>query len=418
MNKNTIRDSLRCLRYRNYRLFFIGQVISLVGTWMQNLAMGWLVYRLTHSALALGVVGFSSQISALFVSPFAGVWADRWERKPLVILSQTLAMIQAFVLSYLVLTGQVRVWHIIVLSVFLGIVSSFDMPVRHSFTCDMIGDKKDLGNAIALNSMIFNIARFIGPTAAGAIVALWGEGTCFLFNGVSYAAVIVALVMMKVPARNPVPSSGIMESMKEGFIYTFSSVPIRRVITLMSVISLLVMPYAVLMPVFARDVLGGNPQTLGILLGSAGLGALAGAAFLATRSGIKGIGKNIITASAITACGLIFLSLAKSLWFALPMMVVTGFGMMVHMALSNTFVQTVAEDDKRGRVIGFFMLSFVGFAPFGCLLAGWLASHVGTPATIRAAGILCLAASAFFSRGIRLLDKAAAEAPGAISRET
>jgi MFS family permease len=407
MNKQTIKESLRCLRYRNYRLFFIGQVISLVGTWMQNLAMGWLVYRLTHSALALGVVGFSSQISALFVSPFAGVWADRWDRKPLVILSQTLAMFQAFVLSFLVLSGQVQVWHIIGLSVFLGIVSSFDMPVRHSFTADMIGVREDLGNAIALNSMIFNIARFIGPPIAGAIVALWGEGVCFLFNGISYAAVIVALVMMKIPARKAHGGAGIMDSMKEGFIYTFSHAPIRRVIMLMSVISLMVMPYAVLMPVFARDVLKGNSQTLGLLMGAAGLGALAAAVFMASLRGIKGIGARIIWASSITASGLILLSLANTFWLAMPIMGIIGFGMMVHMASSNTFVQTVAADDKRGRVIGFFMLSFVGFAPFGSLLAGWLAAHVGTPGTIRAAGILCLGASALFSRGIRRIERTA-----------
>jgi MFS family permease len=392
------RHILRALRYRNYQLFFSGQFISLIGTWMQSLAMSWLVYRMTNSPLALGFIGFSSQISAFFVTPFAGVWADHANRRKLVICTQSLAMLQAFILAALVLTHSIRVWHIIALSLFLGIINSFDMPVRQSFTVDMIEDKEDLGNAIALNSMLFNGARFIGPPLAGIVVALWGEGVCFLLNGISYLAVIAALMMMHIPHLTRMTRPGnVFESMREGFTYTFSSRPIRSIMLLMGLVSLVVFPYAILMPVFARDVLHGSSRTLGYLLGAIGLGALAGAVFMAAKQGIEGMGKRIAVATMIMGTGIICLSMTRSLWLAFAVLLFVGFGMMVHMASSNTFLQTIVEDSKRGRVMGFYILAFVGLTPFGSLFAGWLASKIGTPPTVMFAGALCLCGSLVFA---------------------
>jgi len=386
-----IKHILRALRYRNYRLFFAGQVISLVGTWMQYLAMSWLVYRLTNSPFALGVIGFASQITAFFVSPFSGVWADRWNRHRIVIVTQILAMIQAFVLAGLVLFKVVQVWHIIVLSVFLGLVNSLDMPVRQSFTIDMIKNKQDLGNAIALNSLMFNLARFIGPVVAGFVVASFGEGVCFLINGVSYIAVIIALFLMKItPLKAENNRQRIWESMKEGFIYTFGFPPMRFILVLMGLVSLVVMPYAVLLPVFAKDVLHGNSRTLGFLMGAAGTGALAGAIFMAAKKGVRGLGKSISIATFMFGIGLVILSYVSSVWLSLVLMVFIGFGIMVHMASSNTVLQTIVDDDKRGRVMGFYVMAFIGLTPFGSLLAGSLASHIGTPRTFLLAGISCV----------------------------
>ncbi|MFH0828499.1 MAG: MFS transporter [Candidatus Omnitrophota bacterium] len=391
------KHTLRALCYRNYRLFFTGQVISLIGTWMQYLAMSWLVYRLTNSLFALGAIGFASQITAFFVSPFSGVWADRWNRHRILIVTQILAMLQAFVLAWLVMSGVVRVWHIIVLSVFLGVVNSFDMPVRQSFTFDMIRNKQDLGNAIALNSLMFNLARFIGPTAAGFVVALFGEGMCFLINGVSYIAVIIALFLIKTSSLKSVNNHrGIWESMKEGFVYTFGFPPMRFILILMGLVSLVVMPYAVLLPAFAKDVLHGNSRTLGILMGAAGMGALAGAVFMAAKKGVQGLGRSIANAMFMFGIGLMLLSFSSTTWLSLIIMVFIGFGIMVHMAASNTVLQAIVDDDKRGRVMGFYVMAFIGLTPFGSLFAGSLASHIGIPRTFLLAGILCILGAFIF----------------------
>jgi MFS family permease len=398
-NSGRAAGILRALRYRNYRLFFSGQIISLTGTWMQFMAMSWLVYRLTHSAFALGVIGFSSQITIFFVTPFAGVWADRWNRRRIIIITQILAMIQAFVLAFLVLTNTATVWHIIALSVFLGLVNSFDMPVRQAFTVDMIENKEDLSNAIALNSTMFNIARFLGPTIAGFVVAAFGEGICFLFNGLSYIAVIIALLLMKItPPVTANQNSRFWESMKEGFVYTFGFAPMRFILILMALVSLVVMPYAVLLPVFAKDVLHGDSQTLGFLMGAAGLGALAGALYLAAKKGVRGLDKTIVLATIMVGVGIILLSLSRTIWVSLALMLFIGFGIMVYMASSNTVLQTIVDDDKRGRVMGFFVMAFIGLAPFGSLLAGGLASQIGTPNTLFLSGIACLLGGLVFIR--------------------
>jgi len=398
-NKNdSIGHILRALRYPNYRLFFSGQIISLTGTWMQHMAMGWLVYRLTNSTFTLGLIGFSSQVTTFFISPFAGVWADRWNRHRIVIVTQILAMLQAFVLAALVIADLIRVWHIVVLSMFLGLINSFDMPVRQSFTIDLIQNKEDLGNAIALNSLMFNIARFIGPTVAGILIAAYGEGICFLSNGLSYIAVIIALLLMKItPRTNGNHNNHILESMKEGFIYTFGFKPMRFILMLMGLVSLVVMPYSVLMPAFVRDVLGGNSRVLGFLMGSAGMGALVGALFLASKKEVRGLGKIISIATFMFAIGLIVLSFSKAVWLSMCLMALIGFGLMVHMASSNTVLQTIVDDDKRGRVMSFYIMAFIGLTPFGSLLAGSLASHIGTAYTIMFAGLLCIIGGLIFA---------------------
>lgn len=409
------RHILRALRYRNYQLFFFGQAVSLLGTWMQNLAMSWLVYRLTNSAFALGFIGFSSQICTFFVTPVAGVWADHANRRKLVILTQVLAMVQAFILAAFVLTKTIRVWEVIALSIFLGLVNAFDMPVRQSFTVDMIEDKADLGNAIALNSMIFNSARFIGPPLAGAVVAIWGEGICFLLNGFSYLAVIAALVMMRLPHRaHRGRPEDIVASLREGFVYMFGHKAMRSVVLLMALVSFVIFPYTVLMPVFARDILHGSSQTLGFLLGSIGLGALAGGVYLASKSGIAGIGKRIVAATAVMGTGIMLLSMARSLVVSCAILLFVGFGLMVHTASNNTFLQTIVEDGKRGRVMGFYILAFAGLAPFGSLCAGWLASRIGTPATIMFAGAACLCGSLAFASRLGRFERSVSSAQGAV----
>ena len=401
-NLSGIRHILRALQYRNYRLFFTGQIISLIGTWMQNMAMGWLVYRLTNSPVALGIIGFTSQITTFFLSPFAGAWADRWNRRRIIIITQCLAMLQAFIFAYLALSGTIKLWHIIALSVLFGLVMSFDMPMRQAFTVDIIDDKQDLGNAIALNSLMFNIARFAGPTIAGLVIAGFGEGICFLLNGVSYIAVIVSLFAMRMPHNAAVKDTGrIMQSMKEGIIYTFGFAPMRFIMLLMGMVSLIVMPYAVLLPVFARDVLRGNAQTLGFLMGASGLGAVSGAVYLASMKSTKGLGGIIAGAGVIMGIGLIAFSLSTVLWLSLLLMFFIGFGVMVHMASSNTLLQTIVDDDKRGRVMGLFIMAFIGLAPFGSLLEGALAARIGTPNTLLISGIICLAGAIVFIRRLK-----------------
>jgi MFS family permease len=294
-----LRAVIRALDHRNFRLFFGGQSISLIGTWMQRIALGWLVYRLTNSAFLLGAVGFAGQIPIFFIAPFAGVFADRWNRQRMLILTQTLSMAQALLLSFLVLTGTVSVWQIIALSAFLGVVNAFDMPIRQAFTLEMIENKEDLGNAIALNSSMVNSARLLGPSLAGMLIAVFGEGTCFLLNGISYVAVIAALLAMKINPRPPQPRRPpAMQELKQGFAYAFGFAPIRDVLLLLGLVSLVGMPYTVLMPIFARDILHGGPHVLGFLMGASGIGALAGAVYLASRKSVLGLGKIIPLAEA------------------------------------------------------------------------------------------------------------------------
>jgi MFS family permease len=397
---------IRALRHRNFRLFFGGQSLSLIGTWMQRIALGWLVYRLTNSPFLLGFVGFAGRIPAFLLTPLAGVLADRWNRQRLLILTQTVAMVQALILSLLVLTETVMIWHIILLSVLLGIINAFDMPTRQSFMVEMVEEKEDLANAIALNSSMVNSARLLGPSLAGILIAAVGEGMCFLINGVSYLAVIGALLAMKIIPRNRKPQhSRFWHGLKEGFAYASAFAPIRDILLLLGLMSLMGLPYIVLMPVFAKDILHGGPHALGFLMGASGVGALAGALYLASRRSVLGLGRLIALALTIFGLGLSGFSLSRILWLSLPLMLMTGFGQMVQMASSNTVLQTIVDDDKRGRIMSFYTMSIMGMVPFGSLFAGFMASSIGASYTLFIGGITCLMGSAFFAHRLPALRK-------------
>ena len=396
--------TLRSFRHRNYRLFFGGQSISLIGTWMQRIAVRWLIYRITDSAFLLGVVGFASEIPILFLTPYAGVLADKLNRRRILVVTQTLSMIQALILAVLVLTGTVAVWHIVCLSVFLGVVNAFDMPARHSFLIEMVEKREDLGNAIALNSSMVNGTQLIGPSIAGLLIASIGEGMCFLLNGVSYIAVILSLFAMKITPRK-IETSRVhgLKSLQEGFFYSFRFMPIRSVLLLIALISIMGWPYISLMPVFARDILHGGPHILGFLMAGSGAGALIGAIYLASRRSVVGLEKWISIAASIFGVGLIAFSLSRVFWFSFSLMLMNGFGLMLQHASSNTFVQTVVDEDKRGRVMSLYVIAMRGMVPFGSLLYGTLAAKIGAPNTFMIGGASCILASLLFAKQLPLL---------------
>ena len=403
-----LRLSLRALEHRNFQLFFGGQSISLIGTWMQRIALGWLVYHTTHSPFLLGIVGFAGQIPTFLLAPFAGVLADRWNRHKMLIVTQSLAMIQALVLSLLVLTGTAVIWHIMILSIFLGTINAFDTPARQSFLVEMVEKKEDLSNAIALNSSMVNVARLLGPSLAGILISVVGEGLCFLLNGVSYLAVIAALLAMKIKKRETKhQASKVWAGLREGFAYAFGFSPIGAVLLLLALMSFMGMPYTILMPVFARDVLHGGPHTLGFLMGASGVGALGGALYLASRKSVLGLGRLISVATALFGIGLVAFSHSRLLALSIPLMFITGFGMIVEMAASNTVLQTIVEDDKRGRIMSFFTMAFMGMTPFGSLFAGFLASRIGAPNTLLIGGLACLAGAAAFALKLPALREVA-----------
>jgi MFS family permease len=402
-----LRSIVRALRHRNFRLYFVGQSVSLIGTWMQRIALGWLVYTMTHSAFLLGVVGFAGQIPVFALAAFAGVLADRWDRHRLLILTQLLAMMQAFVLSFLVLSGTIMIWHIVALSLVLGVVTAFDMPVRQSFVVQMIEDKSDLGNAIALNSSMVNCARLLGPSAAGLLIATVGEGICFLINGLSYFAVIASLLLMRIVHKNiREQTSRAWHDLREGLRYVYGFEPIRAIILLLALVSLMGMPYIVLMPIFAKDVLHGGPRALGFLMGGSGTGALAGALYLASRRSVLGLGKMIPIGAGIFGLGLVAFALSRNFFLSLTLVTAVGFGQMVQLATSNTLLQTVVDDDRRGRIMSFYAVAFLGMAPVGSLLSGALANVIGAPWTVFIGGAACLAGAGVFARKLpQLRDK-------------
>ena len=394
----SVKFILRALHHRNYRLFFGGQSVSLIGTWMQQIAMSWLVYRLTNSAFLLGVVSFSSQIPIFLFASIAGVYADRWNRHRILVVTQALSMIQALTLAVLTMTGVVHVWQIIALGICLGVINAFDMPTRQSFIVEMIEKPDDLGNAIALNSFMFNGARLVGPAVAGILIGLLGEGVCFLINGLSFIGIIIALLAIKVPKRNKeVHASRLWHDLKEGYSYAFGFAPIRYILLQLGLMSFMGMTYAVLMPIFAKDVLHGGPHTLGFLMAANGIGAITGAVYLASRQTILGLGRLIAIASAIFGAGVIAFSLSTVLVFSLSMMFVVGFGMIVQLASSNTILQSIVEEDKRGRVMSIYATALMGMAPIGNLFSGALASWIGAPATLILSGLACIIGSLLFA---------------------
>jgi MFS family permease len=392
----------RALRHRNFQLFFAGQSISLIGTWMTRVATGWLVYRLTGSALLLGTISFAGQIPTFLLAPFAGVWIDRLDRRQVLIWTQTLAMVQSLLLAWLTLSHQVNIHWILCLSAFQGMINAFDMPARQSFLLEMVEDRRDLGNAIAINSSMVNMARLIGPSLAGMLIAATSEGWCFLIDGISYIAVIISLLMMHVNA--PVvkrAATSMLHELTEGWTYVTGFVPVRTILLLFAIISLMGMPFVVLMPVFAGEVLHGGAHTLGFLMAAMGLGALVSALALAARRSVLGLGTMILYSSAIFGAGLIGFGLSHFFWLSMAAMAVAGFGMMQGMAASNTIIQTIVSEDKRGRVMSYYTMAFVGMAPFGSLLAGTMAHAIGAPISVIINGAVVMLAAVWFGTQLK-----------------
>jgi MFS family permease len=390
---------LRALKHRNFQLFFAGQLISLTGTWMQNVAQAWLVYRLTGSSLLLGSVGFVSQFPVFLASPIGGIVADRYHRHRVVIGTQVASMVLAFILATLTLMHLVTIPEIFLLAALLGIVNAFDIPGRQSFLVEMVG-KEDLMNAIALNSSMFNGARVIGPAVAGILVAKIGEGWCFFVNAVSYIAVIIGLVLMRVPPRPHRPQGSPVAHIIEGFRWVRDTAPIRALLLLLGLVSLVAMPYIVLMPIFADRILHGGARGLGILMGATGVGALLGALTLATRTGVHGLGRWIAFSCAGFAVSLIAFSLSRSFWLSTVLLVPAGFCMMLQMSASNTLIQAMVPDHLRGRVMSVYSMMFMGMAPFGSFFAGAIADRLGAPLAVSVGAIACLGGAAVF--GMRL----------------
>jgi MFS family permease len=410
--------SLRALRHRNFQLFFLGQLISLTGTWMQSVAQAWLVYKMAsragehgaedYAALLLGSVGFASQFPIFAFATLGGVVADHVNRHRIIVLTQSLSMGLAFTLAILTLSHTVQIWHIFLLACCVGMVNAFDIPARQAFIADMVG-RDDIVNAIALNSTMFNGARMVGPAVAGILVATIGEGWCFLLNAVSYLAVIAGLLMMRVtPNISTLPGS-VRRRIAEGFGYAWQTRPIRALLLLLGLISLMGMPYAVLMPIFASEVLHGGASALGILMGAAGVGALAGAVALTRREGLRGLGRWIAMAAAGFGLSLIAFSLSSSLWLSAALLVPVGFCMMVTMASSNTLIQSMVPDRLRGRVMAIYSMMFMGMAPFGALYAGTVAQAIGAPMTVALGGAACLLGAGLFSWHLPILRQEARE---------
>ena len=388
--------TLRALQYRNFQLFFAGQLISLIGTWMQNLAQAWLVYRLTGSMVLLGGISFCSQIPIFLLSAVGGIVADQYSRQRVVIATQTASMVLALALAALTLTRTVQIWHIFVLGALLGAVNAFDIPARQSFIVEMVG-KADLMNAIALNSSMFNASRVVGPAVAGLLVAVIGEGWCFFANGVSYVAVIVGLLLMHVAPRPALPKRGsAAANIIEGFRFVIRNRPIHALMILLGIASVTGMPFTVLMPVFADRILHGGPKALGWLTGCAGIGALAAALLLASRQTLKGLGGWIATAATAFGAGLVVFALSRTFWFSAAVLVPVGFALMLQMGSSNTLIQSMVPDHLRGRVMAVYSMMIIGVAPFGSLLAGVVAERLGAPATVAAGGVICLASAGVF----------------------
>ena len=391
--------ALRALRHRNFRLYFYGQGVSLVGTWMTRLATSWLVYRLTGSTFLLGMVSFAGQIPAFLLGPVAGVWTDRWDRRRLLVVTQCLASAQSLLLAALTLSGRITVPEIMALSIAQGLINAFDVPARQAFLVEMVGGKADLGNAIALNSTLVNGARLVGPALAGLTIAAVGEGYCFLIDGLSYLAVIASLAAMQLAAL-PVRKSaaGMLGQLKEGWTYVSAFAPARALLILFAAISFMGVPFVVLLPVFATQILRGGPHTLGFLAGASGAGAIVAALDLATRPSPRGLLRMIPATAALAGAALIAFSFSRGLWLSLFLMGMTGFGMMHQYAASSTIIQTIVPDDKRGRVMSYWAMAYMGASPLGSLLAGSLAPIIGAPGTVLLCGLGCLVGAFWFWR--------------------
>ena len=399
-----LRRIFRALQARNYRLYFAGQGLSLIGTWMQQVALSWLVYRLTHSALMLGVVSGAGQLPVLLLAPFAGVVVDRWDRHRLLMVTQTLAMLQALGLAWLVLAEATTLGSILLCSLLLGVVNAVDIPARQTLIVDLVADPEDLGNAIALNSSMINGARLIGPALAGIVIAVVGEGICFLLNGLSYLAVLTALGAMRLPPRPAAPPRmPVLAEAAAGVRYAWGCTPIRAILLLVGVVSLLGLPYQVLMPVFATEILHGDAHTLGMLTAASGMGAILGALYMASRDSMRGLGRVLTWSTGLFGLGLIGLSFTQEVRWAVFALVGASGGMMVLTTASNTALQTLVEDDKRGRVMSLYTMAFMGMAPVGSMVAGSVATQIGVPQTVQFGGVCCLVGALVFARHLPAL---------------
>jgi MFS family permease len=398
--RSGVRGMARSLRHRNFQLFFSGQMISLIGTWMQNVAQAWLVYRLTGSSFLLGLVGFLGQFPVFLLAPLGGMAADRWNRHRVVIGTQTLSMILALILALLTLAHVVQVWEIATLAALLGAVNAFDIPARQSFLIDMVG-REDLMNAIALNSSMFNGARVIGPAIAGLLVAWIGEGWCFFANGVSYIAVIIGLMLMKLgPLHQVVKEAPALEHIAEGFRFVRQTAPMKAVMLLIGLVSLVAVPYSVLMPIFADRILHGGARGLGILMGATGIGAMLGALTLATRRGVQGLGRWIAFSAMSFGVSLILFSFSRWFWLSMILLIPVGYSVMLQMSSSNTLIQAMVPDELRGRIMAVYTMMFMGMAPMGSLFAGALAARIGAPWTVAIGGFGAMIGATIFFRKI------------------
>ncbi|MGE0157959.1 MAG: MFS transporter [Gemmatimonadales bacterium] len=392
-----VRNAFRALRHRNLRLFFAGQGVSLVGTWMQQVAMSWLVYRLTSSELLLGVIAFAGQFPGLLMAPFAGALIDHWNRHRIVVMAQTVLMVQATVLAVLVITGRAEVWHLITLAAISGFVNGADIPARQSLLVRLVGGPEDLPNAIALNSSMFNAARLVGPAVGGLLIGWVGEGPVFVLNALSFVAVIAALLAMRLPSERAWSTGPVLAHIREGWAYAFGSAPTRDTLILFACVSLVGVPYIVLLPVFARDVLAGDARTLGLLTSCAGLGALGGALWLAARDSLHGIGALVIRATGGLGVALVAFASSRAFWLSALLLVVSGFALMLATASVNTAIQTLVSDRMRGRVMSLYAMAFIGVTPIGSLAGGALATRLGAPWTVAIGGLACIALAAVFS---------------------
>ena len=390
----------RALRHRNFRLFFVGQGLSMMGTWLQQVAMGWLTYRITGSAWLLGVIAFCANAGFLVFGTWAGVIADRVRRRRALYLTQSLMLAQAVVLTALTALGHIEVWHLIVLALWLGVVSAFDIPVRQSLYVQLVDDRADLGNAIALNSFLVNAARVVGPAIAGLLLAIVSEAVCFGLNALSFVAVIVAVARMRFP-REPGPASrggGWWASWVEGFRYVTGFPPARALLILVAMLAWTIASYSSLMPIYAKDVYDGGPRTLGFLLAAAGAGALLSTGYLASRENVRGLARVIALSAMVAGIAMAAFAYLRILPVALVLMVAMGGGAILAAASANTILQTIVDDRLRGRVAGFYTLAFLGVAPLGNLAAGALAARWSAPAAFAINGVGAALAALWFWR--------------------
>jgi MFS family permease len=397
----------RALSHRNYRLFFYGQSISLVGTWITRVATSWLVYRLTGSELLLGVVGFAGQIPTLLLGPISGVVVDRHNRHRILMWTQAGSLVQSALLAVLTLLDVITVPQLLVLQVFQGVINAFDTPARQALVVEMVTDRADVPNAIALNSSMVNGSRVIGPAIGGVIIAAVGEGWCFAIDALSYVGVLISLALMRlVPRSRTAPGLPLLDDLRSGFRYVRESVPIRSGLILLAVVSTAGVPYTVLMPAVVAQTLGGGPDLLGWLMGASGVGALSGALYLASRETVVGLGRVILVGALAFGIGLVAFSVTRSVWLAAPLLAFAGAGFIIQAASTNTIIQTIVDEQFRGRVMAFYTMAFFGSVPVGSLISGIVATYIGAPTTIRLGGFVCIAAGLWFATRLPVLRAA------------